>query len=112
MTWVGVGILCWCTYLLWIVLATVALAFRHDGCRSVAAELRPFVLPAILLGTAANVATAGPPQLTVVESITLVVWWTWRDDDDDDRWKRRRHRVAARIRQAASGRLVVEPAPT
>jgi hypothetical protein len=114
LVWASLSNLCAFIFMFWAALAGAGFLFRHDGCRHIAAEIHPFVLPAILLGNAANVATSGHlfnPELTLGTGIALCAWWVWREDDDD-RWKRRRRRIAARIRQVASGRLVVEPART
>lgn len=73
-------------------------------------ELRPFALAGILGGHVCWTATHGPfdPSELVSVAVQLASWWVWWNKrDDDDQWKRRRRKALARIRQMASGRLVV-----
>lgn len=70
------------------------------------AELRPFILPAIL-AQYLTLATGLPLWLAALAPTTeLIIWFPARHLPDDDRWRRRRRRVGDRIRQLVA-RLVV-----
>lgn len=82
--------------------------------RAVRSEVHPFVLPIVVIEFLAQVyvESADHPYLNkwaVLGLVSNALCWWFNRQDDDDRWKRRRDRVAGRVRELASGRLVVVP---
>lgn len=81
--------------------------------RWLAAELRPFYLPAALIIISDDVVTGrlwGSGWAIFGDAALLACWWLYKDVDDDDRWKRRRAKVVGKVKALASGRLTVVPA--
>jgi Ser/Thr protein kinase RdoA (MazF antagonist) len=84
--------------------------------RFIAAETKPFYLPAVAVywGTYPLTSEDLPPlwvmALCVAIDLTLWVFFRNRNPDDDDRWERRRKRASESIKRVGA-RLVVVPAP-
>ena len=84
--------------------------------RFIAAETKPFYLPAVFVYWATSPFVHDKPSplwLTgLVVGLDLALWFYFRNHnpDDDDRWKRRRKRAAESIKKVGA-RLVVVPAP-
>lgn len=71
----------------------------RSTARSIAYEIRPFVIPAAMLDAAASIALNGfTPTSRIFNAIwvALVVWDVWQDHDDD-RWKRRGKKLLGRL---------------
>lgn len=99
----------WSSYMLYLAKSRAPERFeRMTVLRRIAAELRPFFLPAATFVLVHDLFT-GPAWACVFDAIALSGWWVLKDVDDDDRWKRRRKKVAEKVKALASGRLVAVP---
>lgn len=84
--------------------------------RFIAAEFKPFYLPAVFTYWGTYRMTndhPGPLWLNFLFAmLDLAMWFFFRNrnPDDDDRWKRRRKRASESIKKVGS-RLVIVPAP-
>lgn len=77
--------------------------------RDIRAELRPFVLPLVLLTYLPNLMHDFDWHVRASLIITLIAWWFMRhNDDDSDRWKKRRKKLTSQI-AVIGGRLQVVP---
>jgi hypothetical protein len=77
---------------------------------TIAAELKPFAIVALVVAHIANVALSGDPFNWVRNFffiLNVIVWF--RDKGDDDRWKRRRKRLSEKV-TVTNGQLKVVPA--
>jgi hypothetical protein len=87
---------------------------RNRITRAVFWELRPFYLPAVVVGYVLDSVADGHPvgALRIIFfAVNVANWWWYKDadTDDDDRWKRRRRKVAEKV-ERVGGRLAVVPA--
>jgi hypothetical protein len=84
--------------------------------RFMAAEFKPFYLPAVFVYWGTFRFTnddPGPLWLNFLFALLdLAMWFIFRNHnpDDDDRWKRRRKRAADEVRKVGA-RLVIVPTP-
>ena len=104
----------WHAYFWSSLIVRIARGVRPNFDRSlfvrIRAELKPFVLPAVIGG---YVVDAPLRQLDWSDGLTLalnllLVWMYHKDEDDDDRWKRRRKKLVERVAEVG-GRLQVVP---
>lgn len=85
--------------------------------RLLAAETKPFYLPAVLVYWGTYRFTndnPGPLWLSALFiALDLTMWFMFRNHnpDDDDRWKRRRKRAVESVKKIGA-RLVVVPVPS
>jgi hypothetical protein len=86
---------------------------KPDALRWLWAELRPFYLPACVVGVLETVLAGegGGFWIWVGHALQFACWWIYKnvDDDDEDRWKRRKAKLKEKVAQLG-GRLVVVPA--
>jgi hypothetical protein len=90
---------------------------RLRSLRRIRQEIKPFVLPIIIIRYLAQVTAQADDGALIntdaLLTLTIDVWFwlRYRRDDDDDRWRRRR-REAGRLVRTAAGRLTISPAPS
>lgn len=104
---------------LWVYSSTILALSRLLGsllpervmrlCVTLASELRPLYLPAVVLQIAAD-AMAGRllGWNAFFHGFALLAWWIFKDEGDD-RWRKRRKRIREKVARRGA-RLVVIPA--
>lgn len=88
----------------------------RDVGRTIAAEVRPFYLPAVTVSYAYDfqshfVHGTAIQRLFYAVGLAGGLAFYWMYNDDDDRWRKRRKKLTEKITRAGS-RLVVSPQGT
>lgn len=75
--------------------------------REIHNELKPFVLPAIVV---IAIFQDGPMSARIINTVfNIAFWWAYKDlDNDDDRWKKRKRKLKDKV-QVSGSKLVVVP---
>lgn len=101
-------------YVLWCWSAFFVKLFNIERLTRIASELRPFVLPSIVLHIVSHIfqglyLESFGWMRAILDLMMFLVWHFYKDVGDDDRWKKRMKKVAGKVKALASGRLVVVP---
>lgn len=101
-------------YVVWCYAAFIVKFFGFQRFVNIAAELRPFVVPTIVIHIVAHILDGKYMEqwgwiIAITDALMFLVWKWYKDVGDDDRWKKRKRKVAEKVKALSNGRLVVVP---